>query len=187
MADDPVPADKDGSAQPGANRFERELTTDLSDRTTDPPRGLPLHSRILIGLGIGVLTGLGINLAVGGDNPTVAWVIANLTEPIGTLFLRGLLMIVVPLIGSSLIVGVAGIGDVRRLGRVGLKAFGYSLVISSISVLIGSCSRTASVPATACVRRRRSASRPVTGQRRRNAWNPRRRPPARRSRPSCRS
>jgi DAACS family dicarboxylate/amino acid:cation (Na+ or H+) symporter len=137
MADDPVPADKDGNAPPGANRFERELTTDLSDRTTDPPRGLPLHSRILIGLGVGVLAGLGVNLAVGGDNPTVAWVIANLTEPIGTVFLRGLLMIVVPLIGSSLVVGVAGIGDVRRLGRVGLKAFGYSLVISSISVLIG--------------------------------------------------
>ncbi len=46
-------------------------------------------------------------------------------------------MIVVPLVFSSLVVGVAGIGDVRRLGRVGLKSFAYTLVISAISVVIG--------------------------------------------------
>jgi DAACS family dicarboxylate/amino acid:cation (Na+ or H+) symporter len=67
----------------------------------------------------------------------VNWVIRNVTEPAGTLFLRGLLMIVVPLIGSSLIVGVAGIGDVRKLGRVGLRSFGYCFVLSAISVVIG--------------------------------------------------
>jgi DAACS family dicarboxylate/amino acid:cation (Na+ or H+) symporter len=46
-------------------------------------------------------------------------------------------MIVVPLIASSLIVGVAGIGDVRKLGRVGVRSFVYCFVISAISVLIG--------------------------------------------------
>jgi DAACS family dicarboxylate/amino acid:cation (Na+ or H+) symporter len=46
-------------------------------------------------------------------------------------------MIVVPLVFASLVVGVAGIGDVRKLGRVGLKSFGYCLVISAISVAIG--------------------------------------------------
>jgi DAACS family dicarboxylate/amino acid:cation (Na+ or H+) symporter len=46
-------------------------------------------------------------------------------------------MIVVPLVFSSLVVGVAGIGDVRKLGRVGLKSFAYCLVISAISVVIG--------------------------------------------------
>jgi DAACS family dicarboxylate/amino acid:cation (Na+ or H+) symporter len=46
-------------------------------------------------------------------------------------------MIVVPLVFSSLIVGVAGIGDIRKLGRIGLKSFGYCLVISAISVVIG--------------------------------------------------
>ena len=65
------------------------------------------------------------------------WVIYHVTEPIGTLFLRALLMIVVPLIASSLIVGVAGIGDIRRLGRVGLRSFAYCFGISAISVLIG--------------------------------------------------
>ena len=48
-----------------------------------------------------------------------------------------LLMIVVPLVFSSLVVGVAGIGDIRKLGRVGLKSFAYCLVLSAISVVIG--------------------------------------------------
>ncbi len=55
----------------------------------------------------------------------------------GQLFLRLLLMIVVPLVFSSLVVGVAGIGDIRKLGRVGLKSFAYCLIISAISVAIG--------------------------------------------------
>jgi DAACS family dicarboxylate/amino acid:cation (Na+ or H+) symporter len=46
-------------------------------------------------------------------------------------------MIVVPLVFSSLVVGVAGIGDIRKLGRIGIKAFIYCLVISAISVAIG--------------------------------------------------
>jgi DAACS family dicarboxylate/amino acid:cation (Na+ or H+) symporter len=100
-------------------------------------RGWPLHTRILIGLMIGVLVGLAVNLSVGGDDPWVTWTIRNITEPIGTLFLRLLLMIVVPLVFSSLVVGVAGIGDIRKLGRIGAKSFGYTLVISAISVVIG--------------------------------------------------
>jgi DAACS family dicarboxylate/amino acid:cation (Na+ or H+) symporter len=120
-----------------SSRFERELTTDLKDTTADRPRGLPLHSRILIGLVAGVVGGLAANAAFGGDSPGVAWVIAHVTEPLGTLFLRLLLMIVVPLIASSLIVGVAGIGDIRKLGRVGARCFAYTFVISAISVLIG--------------------------------------------------
>jgi DAACS family dicarboxylate/amino acid:cation (Na+ or H+) symporter len=43
----------------------------------------------------------------------------------------------VPLVFSSLVVGVAGIGDIRKLGRVGLKSFAYCLIISAISVAIG--------------------------------------------------
>ena len=55
----------------------------------------------------------------------------------GQVFLRLLLMLVVPLVFASPVDGVAGIGDVRKLGRVGLKSFGYCLVISAISVAIG--------------------------------------------------
>jgi dicarboxylate/amino acid:cation (Na+ or H+) symporter, DAACS family len=120
-----------------SDSFEREVTTDLKDATPDAPRGRPLHTRIFIGLTVGVLGGLLANVMLGGDHPRLGWVISNVTEPVGTLFLRGLLMIVVPLVGSSLVLGVAGIGDVRRLGRVGAKAFGYTFVISAISVVIG--------------------------------------------------
>ena len=119
------------------DNFEQELRTDLDDETRDTPKGLALHTKILIGLLIGVVGGILVNRAVGGDNPTLVWLIKNFTEPIGQLFLNLLLMIVVPLVLSSLIVGVAGIGDIRKLGRIGLKSFGYCLVISAISVIIG--------------------------------------------------
>lgn len=122
---------------PPRDAFERELTTDLKDRTPDPPRGWPLHTRILAGLAVGVVAGLAVNAIWGGQNRVVDRVIYHLTEPIGTLFLRALLMIVIPLIASSLIVGVAGIGDIRRLGRVGARSFAYCFVLSAISVIIG--------------------------------------------------
>ena len=145
--DDRKPATLDADA------FERELTTDLDEETPDKPKGLALHTRILIGLGVGVIAGLICNwIFLGGArkmalvNPftkrqlltaDLTWIISNITEPIGALFLRLLLMIVVPLVFASLVVGVAGIGDIRKLGRVGLKSFAYCLVLSAISVVIG--------------------------------------------------
>ncbi len=120
-----------------ADAFEREVTTDLDEETPDKPRGMALHTRILIGLAVGVIAGLAVNKVFGGDHPRVVWIVDNFTQPIGQLFLRLLLMIVVPLVFSSLVVGVAGIGDIRKLGRVGLKSFGYCLVISAVSVVIG--------------------------------------------------
>ncbi|MEO7971232.1 MAG: dicarboxylate/amino acid:cation symporter [bacterium] len=129
--------DNSNKPQLDADAFEREVTTDLDDETPDKPKGWPLHTRILIGLAVGVVAGVAVNYRFGGDHPRVVWVIDNITQPIGQLFLRLLLMIVVPLVFSSLVVGVAGIGDIRKLGRVGLKSFAYCLVISAISVLIG--------------------------------------------------
>jgi DAACS family dicarboxylate/amino acid:cation (Na+ or H+) symporter len=98
---------------------------------------MPLHRRILIGLLVGILSGLTVNAVLGGDHPQIAWVIRNITEPIGQLFLRLLLMTVIPLVFSSLVIGVAGIGDIRKLGRIGLKTFIYTILISAISVIIG--------------------------------------------------
>lgn len=117
--------------------YERELKTDLDDDTPDSPKGIPLHTKILIGLAIGVLGGLLVNWTMGGSDDRVVWLVHNITQPVGTLFLNLLLMIVVPLVFASLIVGIAGIGDIRKLGRIGLKSFGYCLAISGISVLIG--------------------------------------------------
>jgi dicarboxylate/amino acid:cation (Na+ or H+) symporter, DAACS family len=120
-----------------ADAFEREVTTDLDEETPDKPKGMALHSRILIGLAVGVIAGVTVNMVFGGDHPRVAWIIDHITQPVGQLFLRSLLMIVVPLVFSSLVVGVAGIGDIRKLGRVGLKSFIYCFVLSAISVVIG--------------------------------------------------
>ncbi|HEX8248803.1 MAG TPA: dicarboxylate/amino acid:cation symporter [Pyrinomonadaceae bacterium] len=122
------------------NRYEQELRTDLDDETIDKPKGMALHTKILLGLLVGILAGVAVN-QIGKQNAYAAagvdWTIKNLTEPIGQLFLNLLLMIVVPLVFSSLVVGVAGIGDIRKLGRVGLKSFAYCLIISAISVVIG--------------------------------------------------
>src|SRR6476619_4469928 len=134
MADD---KQKKAGSRLDADAFEREVTTDLDEETPDKPKGMALHTRILIGLAVGVIAGIAVNRFWGGDHPRVVWIVDNITQPVGQLFLRLLLMIVVPLVFSSLVVGVAGIGDIRKLGRVGLKSFGYCLVISAISVAIG--------------------------------------------------
>mgnify|MGYP000116385405 CR=1 FL=1 len=106
--------------------------------STQPlPRSMPLHTRILLGLLVGALTGGLLNATLGADAPLLKQLMFHLTEPIGTLFLRLLLLLVVPLVFASLTLGVAGIGDVRKLGRIGLKCLGYTLVVSAISVLIG--------------------------------------------------
>ncbi len=117
--------------------YSRELGTDLDDETPDKPKGIPLHTKILVGLIIGVVSGLIVNWTLGGENPNVTRVVENFTRPVGQLFLNLLLMIVVPLVFSSLVVGIAGIGDIRKLGRIGAKCFAYTLIISAISVVIG--------------------------------------------------
>jgi len=95
------------------------------------------HTPILFGLLAGVTLGLAANLVLGGSHPGVVWCIASITEPVGQLFLRLLLMTVIPLVFSSLVVGIAQIGDVRKLGRIGVKSFAYCFVLSAISVAIG--------------------------------------------------
>jgi DAACS family dicarboxylate/amino acid:cation (Na+ or H+) symporter len=120
--------------------FERETVSDLDDKTDDGAetrRRLPLHVRILLGLLVGAVLGSAARALFGPDSPRLMWLIGNIAEPVGQLFLRALLMTVVPLVVSSLIVGVAGIGDVRRLGRVGLRTLLFCLVISIISVALG--------------------------------------------------
>ena len=97
-------------------------------------RGLPL--RMLIGLLAGLVLGVAAHLRF-GDSPGLARFIQLVTEPAGKIFLRLLFMLVVPLIVSALALGVAGVGDLGRLGRIGLKTLAYTVVVSSIAVLLG--------------------------------------------------
>lgn len=120
--------------------FEREVVSDLDAQTDDRAETharTPLHVRIMLGLVVGATLGGGARALLGPDAPSLAWAITHIAEPVGQLFLRALLMTVVPLVVSSLVVGVAGIGDVRRLGRVGVRTVGFCLVISIVSVAIG--------------------------------------------------
>jgi len=99
-------------------------------------RGLPRHTKILFGLLFGLIVGLLVH-ETSGDDPWVDWVVRNVAYPMGQIFLRLIFMIVVPLVFSSLVLGVLELGDVRKLGRVGAKTLLYTLFASGISVLIG--------------------------------------------------
>ncbi len=99
-------------------------------------QGLPLHTKILIGLVAGAAAGL-LAHALAGGAPWLEWTVANVTQPAGQIFLRLIIMVVIPLIFSALTLGVAELGDLRKLGRIGLKTMAFTLVLSSISVLVG--------------------------------------------------
>src|SRR5438034_3794455 len=67
----------------------------------------------------------------------VQWVGNNIAGPVGQIFLRMLLMTIVPLVFASLTLGVAGLGDIRKIGRVGGRTIAYFLVSTAISATIG--------------------------------------------------
>ncbi len=84
-----------------------------------------LHWQILIGIILGILLGAFV--------PVITPIISIL----GTIFLRALKMIVVPLIFSSLVCGVTNIGEGNSLGRVGLKTLSYYLFTSFLAIITG--------------------------------------------------
>ncbi len=100
-------------------------------------RGLPLHWLMLLGFAVGLAAGLYVNLNIGADDATVQWVTENITGPIGQIFLRLLFMLVLPLLFSALVMGVAEMGDLGALGRVGWKTLLLTVVVSTIAVVIG--------------------------------------------------
>ena len=100
-------------------------------------KGLPLHLLMLIGFVVGLAGGLAVNLLIGGETPWVQWLTTNITGPIGQIFLRLLFMLVLPLLFSALVIGVAEMGDLKSLGRAGSKSLVFTIIISAIAVLIG--------------------------------------------------
>ncbi len=104
-------------------------------------QGLALHWKILIGLVIGAAAGLAANTLAprvnGAPNPTVEWLAMNVADPIGQIFLRLIFMVVVPLVFAALVLGIAEIGDMRKLGRVGMRTLVMTLILSTCSVGIG--------------------------------------------------
>jgi len=84
---------------------------------------------ILIGILIGIFAGGFLGWALGERMVAVKWM--------GDFFLGALKMLIVPLIVSSMIVGISGLGDIRRVGVVGRRTLLYYMVTTGLSVLIG--------------------------------------------------
>ena len=92
---------------------------------------LALHWKILIGMFLGVLWAL-FSGAVGLNEFTVNWI-----DPFGIIFINCLKFIAIPLVLFSIVGGVAGLGDVRQLGRIGAKTLGLYLLTTIASVTLG--------------------------------------------------
>jgi dicarboxylate/amino acid:cation (Na+ or H+) symporter, DAACS family len=93
------------------------------------------HWAILIGLAVGVLGGLAARQFLPAEQ--IEFWATRVARPLGSIFLRLVMMVVIPLILSALVLGVYEIGDVRKLGRMGLKTFGVTCLFSAMAVLIG--------------------------------------------------
>lgn len=109
----------------------------MSEPVASTGRGMKLHTKILLGLALGAIVGIAANLMLGADHPTVEWINKYLAGPIGQIFLRMLFMIVMPLVFASIALGVAGLGDIRHVGRVGAKTMAYFLVTTVLSATLG--------------------------------------------------
>lgn len=109
----------------------------MSESIGNSGTGMKLHTKILLGLGIGLAIGVATNLTVGVDNPTVEWINRYVAVPVGQVFLRMLFMVVMPLVFASIALGVAGLGDIRKVGRVGGKAIGYFFITTCLAATLG--------------------------------------------------
>jgi len=95
-----------------------------------------LHSKIVLGLVLGAASGIAANTLAPGAT-WVHWLGDNVAGPVGQVFLRMLLMTVIPLVFTSITLGVAGIGDIRKVGRVGIRTLVYFLLSTALSAAIG--------------------------------------------------
>ncbi len=93
--------------------------------TPKPPFYKTLYARVLLGIVAGVLVGIAF--------PTFA----QSLKPLGDAFIKLIRMMIAPVIFLTVVVGIAGIGDTRKLGRVGLKALLYFEVVSTFALAIG--------------------------------------------------
>jgi DAACS family dicarboxylate/amino acid:cation (Na+ or H+) symporter len=94
-----------------------------------------LHTKILTGLVLGAIAGLLAKQYVQDEEAlkrAIDWAGA-----IGEIFLNLIFMVVVPLLFSALLLGVSELGDVKKIGRIGVRSLVMTVILSSIAVLIG--------------------------------------------------
>lgn len=95
-------------------------------------KNLALHWKILIGMVLGILFGLGMTTINGG-----AQFIANWINPFGTIFVKLLKLIAVPLIIASLVKGISDLKDISKFKNIGLRTIGIYIVTTVIAISIG--------------------------------------------------
>ncbi len=109
----------------------------MTDTASSARRRLPLHWKMAIGFVAGLLLGLVAYYTAGAEADWVQGLTHWVTQPFASLFLRLIFMLVIPLLFSALVVGVAEMGDIRALGRIGWKTLGYTVLVSGIAVVLG--------------------------------------------------
>jgi Na+/H+-dicarboxylate symporter len=94
-------------------------------------KGLALHWKIIIGMVLGILWAF-LSISYGWNEFTADWI-----SPFGTIFIRALKFIAIPLVMFSIIVGISSLKDITKLGRVGAKTLGVYLITTILAVSIG--------------------------------------------------
>ena len=94
-------------------------------------KGLALHWQVIIGLLLGVVYAW-LSVSYGWNDFTLKWI-----QPFGDIFINLLKLIAVPLVLFSIISGVASLGDMKKLGRMGIKTLGIYLTTTMFAVLVG--------------------------------------------------
>ena len=100
---------------------------------------LALHSKVLLGFGLGTAAGVAAYACAraGGDVAAINIIVDYVAKPVGAIFLNLLFMLVLPLMFSALILGVAELGDVASLGRIGSRTLLYTAVVTALAVGLG--------------------------------------------------
>ena len=78
---------------------------------------------------IGMAAGIAMGIAAPG--------VASRLSPVSNIFLRLIRSIIAPLIFGTLVYGIAGSGDLKRMGRIGLKAIVYFEVVTTVALFLG--------------------------------------------------
>ena len=109
----------------------------MTDATPATRARLPLHWKMAIGFGVGLIVGLIVHATGQGDAGWVQDVTKYVTTPFSNIFLNLIFMLIVPLLFSALVCGIAEMGDIRALGRIGWKTLAYTVLLSAVAVLLG--------------------------------------------------
>ena len=105
----------------------------LAPATTEPATTLPRKKPFYAGLSFQVLVGVAIAVVLGYVSPATAVAM----KPLGDAFIRLITMIITLVIFCTLVTGIAGMNDMKKVGRVGGKALLYFEVVSTLALLIG--------------------------------------------------